>query len=248
MNARDGFALRLFLALCFSLAVHPAKAQDQCGFGSEDAATKLEDSLRKAPSCKAAAKLFDECRWGSSADVGFGGIVAEKCTHEYLAKLTKTQKTVHDERMELCNYEYEHQDGTLAISELTACHIEVAVEFAANPAKASTPLPRSSFDCSRAVTPLEKAICSDTKLGRADLILSRVYSSGVKSATGDDKVALVQSERTWLREIPRRCGLSVSLPSSKTLACLRDQFEMRFDLIDGCSEGLDFAQCLTPAQ
>ncbi len=106
--------------LLFAFSILPAIPQDQCGFRSEESANKLEASLHNAPSCKAAAKLFDECRWGSSADVSFGAIVAEKCKREYLNKLTPAQKKVHDERIELCNYQYEHQEGTLAISETTS--------------------------------------------------------------------------------------------------------------------------------
>jgi len=233
--------------LLFAFSILPAIPQDQCGFGSEESANKLEASLHNAPSCKAAAKLFDECRWGSSADVSFGAIVAEKCKREYLNKLTPAQKKVHDERIELCNYQYEHQEGTLAISETTSCHIDVAVGFATDAVKAATPLPRASFDCAYAVTPLEKVICSDKTLGRADLILGRVYAMAVKSAKGADRAALIQNEKKWLRQIPSQFGLSAQPASAKVLACLRDQFESRFDLLDGCSVGDDLVECLSPA-
>jgi hypothetical protein len=226
----------IFLGMLFASV---ACAQDQCPSSAEFA-----KSLQIAPSCKAAADLFQKCRWGSSEDVGLGAIVADKCKPLYWSKLTAAQKKVHDERIDLCAYEYERQQGTLFISETTSCHIDVAVDFATDPVKAAVPLPTASFDCVRAAAPLEKAICSDKKLGRADLVLGRVYTENVKFAKGADRDALMASERKWLKQLPSQCGLSAEHPSEKVTSCLRGQFESRFTLLDECSIGQDWTECL----
>jgi uncharacterized protein len=96
---------------------------------------------------------------------------------------------------------------------------------------------QASFDCNKAQSPLEKAICGDPGLGHADLVLERVYADAFKldPAHGD---ALATSERQWLKVLPDKCGLSVRTTRKAAIACLRDQFEERFTAMDSCGESV----------
>jgi hypothetical protein len=238
-----GLTARLALYL-IAIAIATASAgqapstPDPCGDGSpSDAASGLEEALTNAKSCKAAAEIYEQCRWGSSADVGFAGIVNRKCQQEYRGKLTPAQQKNLNAQIELCNYEYAQQEGTLAISENVSCHVEVAVAFATDPQKAAVPIRFASFDCRRAKNRLDRAICSDAALGRADLVLSRVYSADLKFANDTDRTALIGAEKKWLASLPAKCRLTVAPSSRETLACLRNEFEMRFSFLDQCTVG-----------
>jgi hypothetical protein len=231
------------VVLLLTVARAASQSPDPCPHGvSEDVADALSKALFNAKSCNAAVDLFKECRWGSSADVSFAGIVIKKCERDYIGKLTPDQKKVYEDRMHLCNYQYDLQQGTLAISEAVSCHVDVAANFDADLQKASVPLTFASFNCKLAKSPLERAICSNAALGRADLVLSRVYSSQLRFEKGGDRATLIESERKWLRDLPAKCGLTISPPTSKTLLCLRHEFEHRFTLLDECEE--DLASCL----
>jgi uncharacterized protein YecT (DUF1311 family) len=120
--------------------------------------------------------------------------------------------------------------------------MDVAVHYAADPVAASKLGARASFDCAKAQTPLEKAICSDIGLGHADIVLSRVYSGLLRNSNETDKAGLIQSERQWLRSVPAKCGLVAPPFSTKSLDCARNQFEFRFTALDSCQESI--ADCL----
>jgi uncharacterized protein len=240
---KRSLTLILFLSMVFSsLAI----AQDPCPHGPAEAvADALEKTLTQEKSCSAAAARLWACAWGSSADVGFAGIVIRKCEEDFRKKLTPEGETSLKNQMQLCNYEYERQSGTLSISSTSLCHVDVAAAFAANPALASKPVARASFDCGKAETPLEKAICSDSQLGKADIVLSRVYASALKGDDRADKEALILNERQWLRSIPATCGLTAKQASIKSLNCVRIAFELRFAELDGCEVGGDkYTDCL----
>jgi uncharacterized protein len=151
------------------------------------------------------------------------------------------RKSYRDE-MQLCAYEYAGQEGTMYMSAVALCQMDVAVHYAADPVAASKPGARASFDCAKAQTPLEKAICSDVGLGRADIVLSRVYSGLLKNSDETDNAALLQSEKQWLKSLPAKCGLLGPPFSTKSLNCTRNQFEFRFTALDSRQESI--ADCL----
>jgi hypothetical protein len=169
--------------------------EDDCHYGSEEAANSLVKALTEAPSCGAAVKKLHDCEWGSSADTQFAPIVIEKCERTFLKKLSPAVENHYTTEMQLCAYQYAREEGTLSMSEAAMCQVDVAAEFAANPAVANQLEPRASFNCNRAETILEKATCSDIKLGHADIILSRVYSGLLKSARKETKPRLIADER-----------------------------------------------------
>ncbi|MGB0064014.1 MAG: lysozyme inhibitor LprI family protein, partial [Terracidiphilus sp.] len=184
--------------------------------------------------CAAAYARLAACEWGSSADARFAAIVIKKCVQTFLPKFSPQETARFNEEMYLCNYEYARQEGTLAISEESICHADVAADFSAHPELAREPLPRASFDCNKASTPLEKAICTNPQLGRADVVLGRVYEAVLREAPAGEKPALVASQRKWLKSVPARCGLGLSAPVAATVNCIRNAFELRFLALDGC--------------
>ena len=237
--------LRLCLAAAFAaFAVSSAFADEAC-FGSD--AEAMSTALEKAGSCRAAFARFSECAWGSSADLAFGDIVVKTCEGAFVGKLTAAGKANYAAEADLCAYEHALQDGTMYRSMEALCRAEVAQRFAETPALADRPPPRASFDCGAARTPLEKAICADAKLGRADLVLSRVYKQAMQSLTPDERRALKADERRWMTHLVVDCRLA-DAASEKARACALAAFETRFTAIDECAGGADLPKCLASEQ
>ncbi|HEX6497355.1 MAG TPA: lysozyme inhibitor LprI family protein [Acidobacteriaceae bacterium] len=235
----------LILLFCFPITLYGsgASTQDTCKFGSDEAFDSLVKALEQAPSCDAAVKKLHDCQWGSSADTQFAPIVVAKCEKMFLDKLSQAAMDRYADEMQLCAYEYARQEGTISMSAAAMCQVDVAADFAANPAVANQSAQRASFNCGNAQTLLEKAICSDIRLGHADIVLSRVYSRARKSVDQDGKRILAENEKHWLSGLPGKCSLS-SLPlSQESLNCLRNEFELRFTWLDSCGDE-DAGNCL----
>jgi uncharacterized protein len=64
----------------------------------------------------------------------------------------------------------------------------------------------ASFDCTKAKHPLEKLICSDAQLSRADDALSQAYKA--KFSTLFDKNAFRSQQQDWLKILRARCASS----------------------------------------
>jgi uncharacterized protein len=80
------------------------------------------------------------------------------------------------------------------------------------------PANAASFDCAKAKTPIEKNICSDAVLGRADEELSRAYQK--RSHDFPIPEFVKDSERVWLRSLPS------CLPDVKAcLATIRERID-----------------------
>ncbi len=233
-------------AMLFSASV---LAQDACpfGFGGEKAFGALAKALSSAKSCHEAVKTLDECEWGSSADTQFAAIVVERCEKAFFPKLSKAAKANYAEQMQLCAYEYAKAEGTMAMSEAALCQVGVAAGIAADPALAAKPLPRASFDCNKAQSPLEKAICSDTRLGHADIVLGRVYKGVLASLKGNQATELVASEKNWLAQIVLNCHANQAPLNLAEKNCVAVEFEDRFTDLDSCEDAEDdqgMAKCL----
>jgi uncharacterized protein len=213
-----------------------ARAQEPSNYGSEDPFDVMAKDLWQAKTCKAAAAKMRESAWGSSADTQLAPIVIEKCEKTFFRKLSPAAQKRYADEMQLCAYEYAGQEGTMYMSAAALCQVDVAARFAADPVKASQTSLRASFDCGKAESPLEKAICSDIRLGHADVVLSRVYAGMLKNSDKEERAALVQSEKQWLQSIPPTCGLSDTPFLQKALNCIRGKFESRFGMIDTCRD------------
>jgi hypothetical protein len=231
----------VLLVLAFAaLAASAARADDSC-FGAD--ADALSSALEKAGSCRAAFAKFSECAWSSSADLGFGDIVVKTCEGEFLAKLTPEGKANYQDEAALCDYEHARQEGTMYRSPTALCRAGVAARYADTPSLADQPLPQASFDCAKAKAPIEKAICADAKLGRADLVLSRVCKQTTQSLTPDERRALAAGEREWMARVVAKCRIAAGA-DRKALDCARAAFEARFTALDDCEGGDDMAKCL----
>jgi uncharacterized protein len=76
--------------------------------------------------------------------------------------------------------------------------LAVGLAFAASGATAA------SFDCSKAKHPLEKLICLDSQLSRADDALSQAYKA--RLAILFDKAAFRSQQQDWLKNLRTRCA------------------------------------------
>lgn len=228
--------IRFLILLLPAIACASGQAQDECHYGSEAAFDSLVSALRHAPTCKAAAAKLHACEWGSSADTQFAPIVIAKCEKTFFDGLSAAGKKRYADEMQMCAYEYAKAEGTLSMSEAAMCQMDVAAAFAANPALADQSEQRASFECSAAHSLLERAICSNIRLGHADIVLSRVYAGVLNSAenSAQDRSALKKSEREWREEVPVACHLAEPF-TNRALSCLRSAFEDRFTALDSCN-------------
>jgi uncharacterized protein len=122
----------------------------------------------------------------------------------------------------------------MSMSAAALCQADVAADFASSPdASKRVPL-KTSFDCTKAQSPLERTICSDEGLGHADIILSRVYSDQFKIASEQYRTALADDEQQWLQSLSQACHLSIRPPVPGAVSCTRIEFEKRFTALDGC--------------
>lgn len=237
-------SLRTLVLIGLCLAGAQAQAQT-CHYGR--GATGLEADLRDLrarPTCQDAYALYRKCLWGSSADPARADVVIKKCQAGYRNKLTETQTVTLNDKLKLCSLEYEGMDGTLWLSESSSCALAVYVDFATDPAKASEPIPRASFDCAHAQTPLEHAVCSDAMLGHFDLLMAEAYKGFLGELKGKDKAGLIQNQRAWNASTPGVCALESFQPAPTKLACLRNRYRQRMQDLHQCAVGADIG-CIT---
>ncbi len=67
----------------------------------------------------------------------------------------------------------------------------------------SSSLQAASFDCTKASTTVEKLICQDNGLSRADDNLAIAYQHAMSAVS--DKEALKNQQRTWLKDTRNKC-------------------------------------------
>jgi len=85
-------------------------------------------------------------------------------------------------------------------------------------ALASSPANSASFDCKKATTPFEVAICAKPDLGRADEVLAVSYQTAIgglsKAALGE----VQKGQRAWLDYAQRSCTKDAKLPTANYVA------------------------------
>lgn len=90
------------------------------------------------------------------------------------------------------------------------------------------PCPAVSFDCAKAQTFREKAVCSNSDLGDLDDLLSATYQEA--ASTSADRQGLVVSQRKWIADT-NRCADD---------ACIATAYRSRIsELDDGSDGGID---------
>jgi uncharacterized protein len=81
-----------------------------------------------------------------------------------------------------------------------------------------------AFDCAKASGKIESAICADEKLKRLDAELSAAYFRLLRETEKDKKAALLSSQRRWLEQRDKQCGL---VAEPQRVACLKASMNER---------------------
>lgn len=84
--------------------------------------------------------------------------------------------------------------------------------------------PAVAFDCAKAQSPIEKAICADPKLKAADDAMSAAYSSLREALSATERKGLTASQRKWIKSREDSCGVQEGAELS---SCIQDQTEER---------------------
>jgi uncharacterized protein len=88
----------------------------------------------------------------------------------------------------------------------------------ANPAPANAP----SFDCAKAVTATDKAVCADADLAARDRTVAQLFALVRKDAMGVGPSGELAAQRAWLVERDKECAKAPSLTP-----CLKTEYEAR---------------------
>src|SRR5689334_15864418 len=83
-----------------------------------------------------------------------------------------------------------------------------------------------SFDCKRAATGVEHAICYDKDLGDLDLSLARELKKALVAAPGERK-ALLSEERRWIAYRDKHCATEGFRPGESFEQCLSKLYTAR---------------------
>lgn len=228
--------MRALFLMLFVVAISsvPSPAQEKCGFGGEENFEKTKKLLEQTKTCKDAAATLHECAWGSSADNMFASIVIPKCEEEFRDKLTPKAGERYEQEMRLCGLQYAKQGGTMSISAAAMCGADTASSYAETPARWGEEPLRASFNCKRAKSKLENAICSNQDLGDADILLSRIYTNTLHLTDFVFSADLRNNQKAWLEHLPATCDFSH--PTAEALSkCLLREYEKRFSMIDLCT-------------
>lgn len=104
--------------------------------------------------------------------------------------------------------------------------------------------PAMALDCAKARTPIENAICADPAAAATDDAMTKAYDSLDERLSGPDKIALLTSQRRWLK---RRDDICSGRDASGVGWCLADAAEKRDAFLSGEPDsGPGAAQVLTP--
>ena len=89
----------------------------------------------------------------------------------------------------------------------------------------------ASFNCAKATTPQEKAICASPELDAADNRMAAAYRKLLAAAPPGMKPEIRDGQRTWLREMAGKC--KEGDPSAKLAGCLLDSLAARTKALQG---------------
>lgn len=91
--------------------------------------------------------------------------------------------------------------------------------------------PALAFDCSKASTPVEKAICADPQLKRLDGQLSDAYAAVKAASSPAEQKMLARSQKRWIAEREYCSGDDTGLD-----ACIAQKTKERLSLLLGAPE------------
>ncbi len=97
---------------------------------------------------------------------------------------------------------------------------------------AIVPAQAASFDCTKAATPFEAAICGNETLSKADERLARTYATAIGGLSEPALVVMRDGQREWLRFAQRACTrtaepLTEGSYDERGVGCLTDLFGSR---------------------
>jgi uncharacterized protein YecT (DUF1311 family) len=91
----------------------------------------------------------------------------------------------------------------------------------------------ASFDCSKASTSYEKAICDDPELSKLDEQMAEAYAAARDRVSGEGREAILSSQREWLNFAERACSPDAApregAYDEDGLFCLRNRLGNRID-------------------
>lgn len=95
----------------------------------------------------------------------------------------------------------------------------------------------ASFDCTKASTPFERAICGSEDLSRADERLAKTYATAIGGLSDSALAQMRSSQRDWLAYAQRACTRTAEALSSgdydeRGASCLTDLFDSRSRVLE----------------
>ena len=108
---------------------------------------------------------------------------------------------------------------------------------AAAPVGVITPTQAASFDCAKASTPYEQAICQRLELSAADELLAKAFSTAIGGLTPKAADAMRADQRSWLDFVQRVCTddakpLTSGSYDDAGAACLADKLRDRVTVLE----------------
>jgi uncharacterized protein len=85
----------------------------------------------------------------------------------------------------------------------------------------------ASFDCSKAKTPQEKAICGSPELSAADEQMAAAYKALLATTTTEVKPAVRDNQRSWNLKTAADCKSSAPQPGATLATCLLASYKAR---------------------
>jgi uncharacterized protein YecT (DUF1311 family) len=85
----------------------------------------------------------------------------------------------------------------------------------------------ASFDCSKAKTPLEKAVCGSPKLSAADNRMAAAYRAALATVPPEMKSAVRDDQVAWISAMGIACKAGVSASSTEQISLLGTFYESR---------------------
>ena len=116
----------------------------------------------------------------------------------------------------------------LAVTSAMAVQLVSAamLTFAGTPAALA-----ASFDCAKASTPVEKAVCANPDLGRADEVLARAYATALGGLSDEAKATIQAGQREWLGFAALACTANAkpfsAAPTDDQQGCLISVYRSR---------------------
>ena len=94
----------------------------------------------------------------------------------------------------------------------------------------------ASFDCNKAATANEKAICADPALSRADDVMALAYVGAISGLTEEAEIVMRKGQRDWLDFAAKACS-SQYLPGEDSAAverpqCLQRLYDARLKVLE----------------